>query len=135
VSSPSPSADLARSLARRSREDLDALRELAGIADSLIGFHAQQAVEKALKAATVNTGGELHRTHDLRFLVQQARGLTIVLPEEVAGAHWLTPWAVEFALREYLEEPLDRVLAVRAATARYAFRSPFGLQEFRGLGA
>jgi len=120
VSSQSPSADLARSLARRSREDLDALvalRELVGIADSVIGFHAQQAVEKALKAAIVNTGGELHRTHDLRFLVQQARGLTIVLPEEVAGAHWLTPWAVELRYGEYLEEPLDRVLAVQAATA------------------
>lgn len=120
MSSPSPSADLARSLARRSREDLDALvalRELAGIADSVIGFHAQQAVEKALKAAIVNTGGELHRTHDLRFLVQQARGLTIILPEEVAGAHWLTPWAVELRYGEYLEEPLDRVLAVQAANA------------------
>ena len=111
---------IARSLARRSREDLDALvalRELAGIADSVIGFHAQQAVEKALKAAIVNSGGELRRTHDLRFLVQQARGLTIVLPEEVAGAHWLTPWAVELRYGEYLEEPLDRVLAVQAATA------------------
>jgi len=36
-------------LARRSREDLDALvalRKLAGIADAVIGFHAQQAIEK-----------------------------------------------------------------------------------------
>jgi HEPN domain-containing protein len=110
-------------LARRSREDLDALvalHELAGIADSVIGFHAQQAVEKALKAAIVNSGGGLHRTHDLRFLVQQARGLTIVLPEEVARAHWLTPWAVELRYGEYLEEPLDRVLAVQAATAAVA---------------
>ena len=108
-------ADHARTL-----DALVALRELAGIADSVIGFHAQQAVEKALKAAIVNSGGELRRTHDLRFLVQQARGLTIFLPEEVAEAHWLTPWAVELRYGEYLEEPLDRVLAVQAATAAVA---------------
>jgi len=123
VSSPSPSADLARSLARRSRDDLDALvalHELAGIADAIIGFHAQQAVEKALKAAIVNAGGELHRTHDLRFLVKQAIGLAIVLPEEVTEAQWLTPWAVELRYDEYLEEPLNRALAVQAAGAAVA---------------
>lgn len=97
-----------------------ALHELPGIADAVIGFHAQQAVEKALKAAIVNAGGELHRTHDLRFLIRRARDLTIVVPHEVTEAHWLTPWAVELRYGEYLDEPLDRVLAVQAATAAVA---------------
>lgn len=52
MSSQSPSADLARSFARSARDDLDALvalHEIPGIADAVVGFHAQQAVEKALK--------------------------------------------------------------------------------------
>lgn len=70
MSSPSPEFEFARSLARKAREDLDALvvlHERGGIADSVLGFHAQQSVEKALKAAIVVSGGELRRTHDLRF--------------------------------------------------------------------
>lgn len=123
MSSQSPSADLARSFARSARDDLDALvalHEIPGIADAVVGFHAQQAVEKALKAAIVNAGGELHRTHDLRFLVRQARDLTIAVPSEVAEAQWLTPWAAELRYGEYLDEPLDRVLAVQVASKAVA---------------
>ncbi|HEU4973588.1 MAG TPA: HEPN domain-containing protein [Baekduia sp.] len=110
----------ARSLARRAREDLDALRvlhERGGIADAVVGFHAQQAVEKALKSAIVAAGGHLRRTHDLRFLIEQAEDLRIQLSAPLAEAAWLTPWAVELRYDEYLEEELDRDRAVRAVVA------------------
>src|SRR4051794_14761628 len=54
VSSPEHDlADTSRILLRKAGEDATAVRELAHnpeIADSIIGFHAQQAVEKWLKA-------------------------------------------------------------------------------------
>lgn len=83
------------------------------VADGAVGFHAQQAVEKALKTAIVLTEAELPRTHDLERLSEQATARA-PLPGELAGVDWLTPWAV--ALR--YDEPttaLDRVAAVAAA--------------------
>jgi hypothetical protein len=47
---------LAALLARKAEEDATAVRELAAndeIADGIIGFHAQQAIEKWLKAGPV----------------------------------------------------------------------------------
>lgn len=123
MSSPDPEIQFARSLARKAGEDLDALvvlHERGGIADAVIGFHAQQAVEKSLKALIVQRGGELRRTHDLRFLVEQAADLGIELPEQVNSSAWLTPWAVELRYDEYLEESLDRDRALSAATAAVA---------------
>jgi len=124
VSSPSPERDLARSLVRKAREDLDALvalHERGGIADTVLGFHAQQAVEKALKAVLVDAGWELRRTHDLRFLVQQATGLGLELPDATASAHWLTPWAVELRYDEFADEALDRDRALATATDAVGF--------------
>lgn len=86
MSSRGPNAEFARSLARKAREDLDALvvpHERGGIADAVIGFHAQQAVEKSLKALLVDRGGELRRTHDPRFLIDQAADLEIELPPKL----------------------------------------------------
>ncbi len=59
-------------LQRRAAGDLHVCRKLADdtdIDDSIIGFHAQQAVEKALKVAVVLADIELPYTHDLEFLV------------------------------------------------------------------
>ncbi len=98
-----------------------ALHERGGIADAVLGFHAQQAVEKALKALLVNSGWELRRTHDLWFLLQQAAGLDIQLPDLAASAHWLTPWAVELRYDEFADEPLDRDHALATATEAVEF--------------
>lgn len=59
--------DVAGVLARKADEDATAVREFAGnrrIADSVIGFHAQQATEKWLKAVVAARGGEFERTYD-----------------------------------------------------------------------
>ena len=51
--------DLARELLERARDDERAARALlsAGeLSDAIVGFHAQQAVEKALKTALAGVG-------------------------------------------------------------------------------
>lgn len=56
----------------RAHEDLVALRnmlDLRAFADSVFGFHAQQAVEKSAKAWLIAREVEVGRTHDLRLLL------------------------------------------------------------------
>lgn len=115
--SPSPEhVEYAETLLRLAESDLQACRVLAGcddVADGAVGFHAQQAVEKALKMALVLAEIELPRSHDLEMLAEQT-AVRAPLPDELAGVDWLTPWAV--ALR--YDEPttaLDRAAAVAAA--------------------
>jgi HEPN domain-containing protein len=64
------------------------------ITDDAIGFHAQQAVEKALKAVLALVGVRFPRTHDLGFLLELADGAMVHVPDVVREARWLTPcWA------------------------------------------
>jgi hypothetical protein len=60
VSSPRRKpAELAALLARKAGDDAVAVREFAGnpeISDEIVGFHAQQAVEKWLKALMAGRG-------------------------------------------------------------------------------
>lgn len=54
-------------LARKASDDATVMRELAGnseISDEIVGFHAQQAVEKWLKAVVAIRGLPQSRTHD-----------------------------------------------------------------------
>lgn len=103
-------------LLRRAKGDAHACRVLsdyADIDDSAIGFHAQQAVEKALKIALVLAEVELPRTHDLEQLVEQVKEAGTEIPSELASVEWLTPWAAELRYDE--PTPLDRTAALAAA--------------------
>ncbi len=60
-------ADLARQLLELAAADELAARTLsdaAGISDAIVGFHAQQSVEKALKAVLASHEIEFPFTHD-----------------------------------------------------------------------
>ena len=116
--SPSPEhVEYAETLLRLADADLYACRVLADaddLADGAVGFHAQQAVEKALKVAIVLAEVELPRTHDLEQLREQVEKATgAQLPSELAGVDWLTPWAV--ALRYDEPTALDRAAALALA--------------------
>ena len=67
-----PDIDHARALLEAARRDLRALEAMGdagAFADEIFGFHAQQAVEKGLKAWLALNGVTYPRTHDLRVLL------------------------------------------------------------------
>jgi HEPN domain-containing protein len=117
--SPSPeNLDLARLYLRRAREDLTALRILVGhddAANAVVGFHAQQAVEKLTKAVLASRDVEVPRTHDIRFLFELADSSDLDVPDEIREARWLTPWSVQFRYGDELTDELDRQAALSAA--------------------
>ena len=60
-------------LLRKARQDelvLERLLDDQEVDDDTLGFHAQQAVEKLLKAVLASRGVEYPRTHNLRVLVE-----------------------------------------------------------------
>jgi HEPN domain-containing protein len=63
------------------------------MSDDVVGFHAQQAVEKALKVALVMADIDFPRTHDLRELVDIGVDDGVAVPDSIHEARWLTPWA------------------------------------------
>lgn len=68
--------DLAQVLARKAEGDAKVARKLAPhseIDDEAIGFHAQQAVEKWLKAVMALEGLKEARIHDLGRLLEISR--------------------------------------------------------------
>ena len=78
----------------------------------LVGFHAQQAAEKALKALLVRHGTRFDKTHDLGQLLQQVEPVAPGTAASLAEAEELTAHAVG---ARYLgrEPPLDREEAAR----------------------
>jgi HEPN domain-containing protein len=105
-------AELAALLARKAQEDATAVREFSGnpeIADGIIGFHAQQAVEKWLKAVMASRGVPQARIHDLGRLLQLLRDTGASLPDEADRLDELTIYAVPLRYDDLLDaEPLDR---------------------------
>ncbi len=99
-------------LARKAQGDAAAMRKLADdpeIADEIIGFHAEQAVEKWLKAVIGSRGTKFEYTHDLRHLIELAKAAVGDFPFEVAAVIALTEYAVPLRYDELLDaEPLDR---------------------------
>jgi HEPN domain-containing protein len=105
-------------LLRKAREDADAVGKLAsdqGIADSVVGFHAQQAAEKSMKAVLASCGDEFPWTHDLRHLMDRLDVVAMPLPDSLYDVRALAPWAVEFRYGETIDDQLDREQALTLA--------------------
>jgi HEPN domain-containing protein len=117
VSSPELEPDqLAAILARKATEDAVALREFEGnpgIADSILGFHAQQAIEKWLKAVLASNSVDFEYTHDLRRLIELLEATGITFPLDTREIVMFTEFAVPLRYEDLLDaEPLDRRAAV-----------------------
>jgi HEPN domain-containing protein len=124
-SSPGPeSLEVAGLLARRAAGDLKVARKIAPdpeIDEAAIGFHCQQAVEKALKVGLTLRAIDFPKTHDIEFLLKLTEKHAVDVPEEVRAGGWLTPWAAEF---RYDDEPLESLAkdqAVNVAAAAVAW--------------
>jgi HEPN domain-containing protein len=115
VSSPKRDLhDLAARFAHKARSDEIALDKLADdpdVPDDLIGFHAQQALEKLPKAALASVGVAPPRIHDLGELVALLGDAGLSPPASASEARSLVPWAVEFRYEDILDERLDRAAA------------------------
>jgi HEPN domain-containing protein len=90
-------SDTAEVLLAHAAEDELASRSLLsveGITDSAIGFHAQQAVEKSIKAVLSARQIEYPYVHDIDGLIELAQSNGIEVPIELSDADYLTPFAV-----------------------------------------
>ncbi|MBI3479483.1 MAG: HEPN domain-containing protein [Nitrosomonadales bacterium] len=86
-------------LYRIASQDRRAFQNL--IADSgmdlrIVCFHAQQAVEKLLKAVLVNRGSVFSRTHNLAHLAELLTQADVSLPLPADALARLNPYAVIF---------------------------------------
>lgn len=108
--------DLARILARKAEGDAKAMRRLATdpeIDDAAVGFHAQQAVEKWLKAAMALHGLEEARIHDLGRLLELLGATAVKPPPGADRLDELTVYAVPMRYDELLDaEALEREATV-----------------------
>lgn len=121
ASLPTPEQiEVAGSLARLAAIDLATAEKLAPdpeMDDRPVGFHAQQAVEKAVKVALMLQGVDFPKTHDLEYLIVLAEKHSIAMEPELESASWLTPWAAEFRYDDAPIETLDRKRAIGVANA------------------
>lgn len=81
----------------------------------LVGFHAQQAVEKALKAVCVARRVPFRKTHDLGELLETIEAFAPAFASEWQHLDALTDYAV--AARYPLAVPVFRLSVAEALTA------------------
>ncbi len=110
-----PEVERADTLLERADGDLAAVRALEAVdtvPDEVVGFHAQQAAEKLLKAVLAGHGIAYPRTHSLRFLLDLLADQGLAPPAQLHGITELYPFAVQLRYDAPLdEEPLDRSAA------------------------
>ena len=86
-------------LLAKARDDETLIEEIIlnyKIKDEIIGFHAQQASEKLLKALLMSKNISYRRTHDLRELIDLISDYYMEFPETLMEIRTLSPFAVEF---------------------------------------
>jgi HEPN domain-containing protein len=120
--------ELSRVLSRKAEGDAKAMRLLAAnleIDDESVGFHAQQAIEKWIKAVMAWHGLPEERTHDLSLLLEILAAAGIEAPPGSDWLDFLTVFAVPLRYEELLDiELLDRdaIVALVDAVGDWAER-------------
>jgi HEPN domain-containing protein len=117
--------DLPRVLLDLARDDDFAARSLLpveGVADAILGFHAQQAVEKSLKAVLASADVQFPYTHDLDGLIELCRGHGLKVPDALEDADQLSPYGVRTRYGTSHDTRLDRdqALGWSAAAVEWA---------------
>lgn len=103
--------DLARVLATKAAGDeaaLDRLSEDAEVPDEVLGFHAQQAVEKRIKSVLAELGVAFERTHNIAYLVGLLVDHEVPPPPDSEDLSALTPWATDFRYEDASARSIDR---------------------------
>lgn len=120
--------DLAEQFIHKGREDETLLERIAGdesISDSIFGFHAQQALEKYVKAVLARFEVKVPKSHDLAYLIGQAVAAGASEEIDLDRADTYTVFAVEdrypfigVGLPEAREETIGFVRQVRTWAER-----------------
>lgn len=112
--------DRARSadLLRAATDDLETLEALSlggDSSDAVLGFHADQAVEQALRAVLVAHGWAFDASHDVNVLLGAAYSHRVGVPDEVGAVRRLKRWSDE--LYDERGEAPDLEASIAAARA------------------
>jgi HEPN domain-containing protein len=108
--------DLARQLLRRARDDevaAKAMLPVESVTDAIVGFHAQQAVEKSLKAVLAARGAGFPFSHDVGRLAELCEEAGSELPDGLDGVERLTPYASGLRYGDDGTMDVDRETALR----------------------
>ena len=105
----------------KAQHDLDTARKLARDPDPLLDtaiYHCQQAAEKAVKGFLACHDQTVVKTHDVRFLVNQALAFEPSFEEWFEAAECVTPYATAYRYPdEVLEPEKEEFEAARDAAA------------------
>lgn len=105
-------SDQARLLQRKAAQDLavlDRLLDDPAINDETLGYHAQQAAEKLIKALLALHGHDYPRSHNIGLLLDLLASNGIDLPDRFEGVQTLTPFGTVFRYDDLpLEDTPDR---------------------------
>ena len=115
-------------LADRDITAFDILKQEPAAHVSIVNFHAQQAVEKALKAVLYARQIEFERVHDLVKLASLLSGQGLALPVSTDQLRLLNPFAVTFRyddmeIEGVMQEELDSQVAEVRRWAEAQLRS------------
>lgn len=106
------------------RDDLNAakaLLDVASVTGAIVGFHAQQAVEKALKSVLMHREVTFRYSHDLTYLTELLEAAEVSTPEALSGADRLSAYAVQLRYDEVPAEKIPRAEAIAIAAAAVAW--------------
>ncbi len=112
----------AERLLQMASKDLKALQGMMDAEvfdDEIFGFHAQQAVEKALKAWIAALGKRFPKTHDIEDLIETLEAESQDIQEDVLTLVSLYPFAVQYRYEtlDTEDEPLIRGDILRSIVA------------------
>jgi HEPN domain-containing protein len=123
-----PPEDLAVAMLTKAQGDARAMTILAGTQDTpnwIVGFHAQQAIEKALKAVLLAKGLDAPKIHDLEDLSRRVTEGGTALPVHPDVIASFTPWAAAGRYPDLLiEEQLDEDEAARVVASVLDWATP-----------
>ena len=112
-----PEFEVALILLKKAQQDLVVVQKWLAdtdISDEIIGFHAQQSMEKSLKAVLSHQTIDYPRTHNLRLLIDFCRNNDIQVPSEFSQIDFFNRFAVQWRYDLFpstTETALDRETA------------------------
>jgi HEPN domain-containing protein len=107
--------DRARVIATNAERDAVAVERMApdeGLADEVVGLHAQQAAEKYIKAVLAYRGVTYRRVHSITYLLGVLEDNGVPAPPRAPDLETLTPWAPQARYDDEADATLDREAAV-----------------------